>query len=57
MISILNVTTSYRIDNNGGEFLAKLSKENNYPIVDLLRQNALLNQDKRSEEFLLQYCM
>ena len=56
MISILNVTTSYRIDNNGGEFLAKLSKENNYPIVDILRENALLN-DKRSEEFLLQYCM
>ena len=56
MLSILNVTISYRIDNNG-EFLAKLSKENNYPIVDLLHQNALLNQDKRSEEFLLQYCM
>ena len=54
MISILNVT-AYRIENNG-ELLANLSQEN-FPIAALLRENALLNQDKRSEEFLLQYCM
>jgi len=54
MISILNVT-AYRIANNG-EFLANLSQEN-FPIAALLREHALLNQDKRSEEVLLQYCM